>query len=50
MRRVLLVVLTLLLLMFAEYRFIMCNIHPFYEDGLLCLEVFGVVDSYDIVP
>lgn len=34
-------------LMFAEYRFIMRNIVPtVYEDGYLCLEVFGQVDQY----
>ena len=41
------VLLAILALMFAEYRYIMHNIHPSYgEDGFLHLEVFGCVDTY----
>lgn len=37
----------LLVLMFAEYRYIMHNISPSWgEDGFLHLEVFGCVDTY----
>ena len=38
-------------LMFAEYRYIMCNLQPYYaEDGFLCIEFMGQVDSYYAEP
>lgn len=41
------VVVALAVLMFAEYRFIMCNLCPYFaEDGSLCIEFMGQVDSY----
>lgn len=41
------VLATILALMFAEYRFIMCNLCPYYaDDGSLCIEFMGQVDSY----
>lgn len=34
-------------LMFAEYRFIMHNIHPYLgENNTVYLEIFGQVDTY----
>lgn len=37
----------LLAMMFAEYRFIMLNIHPYRgENGTVYLEIFGNVDEY----
>ncbi|MBQ3018396.1 MAG: hypothetical protein IJD89_05600 [Clostridia bacterium] len=34
-------------LMFAEYRYIMCNLRPYYaEDNSLCIEFMGQVDTY----
>ena len=34
-------------IMFAEYRVIMTNIHPYHGDnGTVYLEVFGQVDEY----
>lgn len=46
---VLIVLVSIAVLMFAEYRYIMCNINPSYEnDGFLHLEVFGQVDTYYI--
>ena len=41
----------LLALMFAEYRFIMTNIKPYYaEDGFLCIEFMGQTDAYYAEP
>lgn len=38
-------------LMFAEYRFIMTNIKPYYaDDGYLCIEFMGQTDSYYAEP
>lgn len=34
-------------LMFAEYRYIMCNLNPYYaEDGFLHIDFMGQVDTY----
>ena len=45
------VLMVLAALMFAEYRFIMCNLKPYYaEDGFLCIEFMGQVDSYYAEP
>lgn len=38
----------ILTLMFSEYRYIMTSLHPYYEDGVLCIEFMGQVDAYDI--
>ncbi len=51
----LVVILTVLIsvatLMFAEYRFIMVNLKPYYaEDGFLCIEFMGQTDSYYAEP
>jgi hypothetical protein len=38
---------TFIFLMFAEYRFIMLNIHPYLgENNTVYLEVFGQIDEY----
>ena len=38
-------------LMFAEYRYIMVNLKPYYaEDGFLCIEFMGQTDSYYAEP
>lgn len=51
MRRIFVLVLFLILLMFAEYRMIMNNIRPYRgEDGTVYLEVFGMVDVYNAEP
>lgn len=48
---IILAVIALLGIMYAEYRYIMCNQHPYYgEDGTLYIEVFGQVDSYYAAP
>lgn len=42
-----LIIVALLGIMFAEYRFIMCNIRPYRgEGGTVYLEVFDQVDEY----
>ena len=38
-------------LMFAEYRYIMVNLKPYYaDDGYLCIEFMGQTDSYYAEP
>ncbi len=45
------IVLALVALMFAEYRFIMTHLKPYYaEDGFLCIEFMGQTDSYYAEP
>lgn len=40
-------ILAILMLMFAEYRYIMCNLHPYRgENGTVYIEIFGQVDIY----
>lgn len=42
-----LIIVALLGIMFAEYRYIMCNIKPYRgEQGTVYLEVFDQVDEY----
>lgn len=49
MKKALLIIMVILMLMFAEYRFIMRNIKPqLVDDGFLCIDLFGSVDWYDI--
>ena len=44
-------ILMLAVLMFAEYRYIMHNIKPYYaEDGFLCIEFMGQTDAYYAEP
>ena len=41
----------LVALMYAEYRYIMINLKPYYaEDGFLYIEMFGQADSYYAEP
>ena len=43
-----LILLVLLGIMFAEYRYIMTNITPYCgDDGTVYLEIFEQVDAYD---
>ena len=45
------VVLSLVTLMLTEYRFIMCNLEPYYaEDGFLYIEFMGHADTYYAEP
>lgn len=42
-----LIIVAMLGIMFAEYRYIMCNIKPYRgEGGTVYLEVFDHVDEY----
>lgn len=51
MKRMATIVAVVAALMFAEYRFIMVNLHPYYaEDGYLCIEFMGQTDSYYAEP
>lgn len=46
--KIALVLVVLLGIMFAEYRYIMTHIHPYRgEDGTVYLEIFDQVDEYD---
>lgn len=37
--------------MFAEYRYIMVNLKPYYaDDGYLCIEFMGQTDAYYAEP
>ena len=50
MKKVIIVIALLVLAAYAEYRYIMVNIHPIMiDDNLLQLEVFGQVDEYFIL-
>lgn len=45
------ILLTVAVLMFAEYRYIMVNLQPYYaEDGYLCIEFMGQTDAYYAEP
>jgi hypothetical protein len=48
--KAILICVAVMLLMFAEYRFIMTNLHPYYGDcGELYIEIFDSVDVYDMI-
>lgn len=42
----LIVVAVLAGLMFAEYRYIMCNLQPYYADGYVYIDFMGQTDMY----
>lgn len=46
--KILLAVLIICVLMFAEYRYIMVNIKPYINGNTVYLEIFGQVDEYYI--
>ena len=47
--KIALVIVVLLGIMFAEYRYIMTHITPYCgEDGTVYLEIFDQVDAYDL--
>lgn len=51
MKKLAVIVAVLATLMFVEYRYIMCNLHPYYtDDGFLCIEFMGQTDSYYAEP
>ena len=49
--KVLITLVSIVVLMFAEYRFIMLNLKPYFaEDGFLCIEFMGQTDAYYAEP
>ena len=49
--KILIISMAILALMYAEYRYIMVNLKPYYaEDGYLCIEFMGQADSYYAEP
>ena len=51
MRKLICVIALALLVMFAEYRFIMHSLRPYCrEGGTIYIEVFGMVDVYYAEP
>lgn len=51
MKKFVVILCAILVLMFAEYRFIMTHIKPYYaEDGFLCIEFMGQTDAYYAEP
>lgn len=51
MKKALFIILAILVLMFAEYRYIMVNLKPYYaDDGYLCIEFMGQTDAYYAEP
>lgn len=45
------IILCMLAAMFAEYRYIMCNLSPYTaENGTVYIEIFGQVDEYYADP
>ena len=37
-------------LMFAEYRYIMCCLRPYYADGYVYIDFMGQTDVYNVEP
>ena len=50
MTKVLLAIALLMAIMFAEYRFIMTNIEPYYADGYVYVDFMGQTDMYYASP
>jgi len=48
MKKLILILLTLAVLMYAEYRYIMLNITPSVDNGTVYLEIFEQVDEYEM--
>ena len=47
MKKIIIIILAVITLMFAEYRFIMLNLCPYRgENGTVYIELFGQVDEY----
>ena len=48
MKKAIVVLAAILIMMFAEYRYIMTHINPYYADNeFLYIEFMGQVDLYD---
>lgn len=51
MKKWIVILLAMLVLMYAEYRYIMLNLRPFNGDnGTVYIEIFGNVDEYYAEP
>lgn len=51
MKKIIIIILAVIALMFAEYRFIMHNLCPYRgENGTVYIELFGQVDEYYADP
>lgn len=51
LKKFVVILIAILVLMFAEYRYIMTNLKPYYaEDGFLCIEFMGQTDAYYAEP
>lgn len=51
MKRIIIIILLILCMMFVEYRFIMHHLCPYRgENGTVYIECFGVVDTYYAEP
>lgn len=51
MKKLITAILILVSIMYAEYRYIMVNIHPYLgNNGTVYLEIFGQVDEYYAEP
>ena len=51
MRKFIIAILILVYLMYAEYRFIMINLHPYQgNNGTVYVEFMGQVDEYYAEP
>lgn len=48
--KTLMVIIGILALMLIEYRFIMCNLHPYVSEAedTIYIELFEQVDAYDL--
>ena len=51
MKKTIIIILAIITLMFAEYRYIMLNLCPYRgENGTVYIELFGRVDEYYADP
>lgn len=47
MKKIITTIIVIMILMFAEYRFIMTHLNPYQsDDGLFHIEFMGQVDTY----
>lgn len=51
MKKLVIILLAIAVLMYAEYRYIMVNLSPSNgNDGTVYIEIFGQVDEYYVNP
>lgn len=46
MKKIIFWIMLVVLLMFAEYKFIMNNMEPYYADGYVFIEFMGQTERY----